>query len=300
VSADFIPYYEGFKGRVEKLADQKYLVRGVYSKTSATTVCISELPVGTWTKPYEKVLEKLMDSGDIKDFTSLSTESTVNITVQFSSAVALDKMEMQSYPAIAGNKAVVINGIEKALELTTTVSATNIHMFNYEGKLHKYANAGEIVEEFSRIRLSTYEKRRLAQIDTLRAELVRLTNHALYIMKVLDGSIDLRRKTAAQVDEMLSSHSLMKLDGNYNYLTKLPMDSVSQENVDLILKKKANKERELEVMMGLTAHLMWQMELDELEREYIKYRVRRETVQDKKAEVQQVKKPVIRKKTSTA
>ena len=300
VSADFIPYYEGFKGRVEKLAEQKYLVRGVYTKTSATTICISELPVGTWTKPYEKVLEKLMESGDIKDFTSLSTEATVNITVQFSSAAALDAMEAQTYPAIATNKAVVINGIEKALELTTTVSATNIHMFNYEGKLHKYANAGEIVEEFSRIRLATYEKRRLAQIDTLRAELVRLTNHALYIMKVLEGSIDLRRKTAAQVEEMLSAHSLIKLDGNYNYLTKLPMDSVSQENVDLILKKKGNKERELEVMLGLTAHKMWQMELDELEQEYTKYRVRRMNVADKKADAPQVKKPVIRKKTGTA
>jgi hypothetical protein len=119
-------------------------------------------------------------------------------------------------------------------------------------------------------------------------------------MKVLDGSIDLRRKTAAQVEEMLSTQNLMKLDGNYNYLTKLPMDSVSQENVDLILKKKGNKERELEVMMGLTAHKMWQMELDELEQEYTKYRVRRQSTPDKKADTPQVKKPVIRKKTGTA
>jgi hypothetical protein len=158
-----------------------------------------------------------------------------------------------------------VNGIEKMLELTTMVSSTNIHMFNYEGKLHKYENAGEIVEEFSRIRLDTYEKRRLAQIETLREELIRLSNHALYIMKVLDGSIDLRRKSTAQVDELLGSYGLVKIDGNYHYLTKLPMDSVTSENVELILNKKRNKEQELEIMMGLTSRKMWGLELDELE-----------------------------------
>ena len=99
------------------------------------------------------------------------------------------------------------------------------------------------------------------------------------------------------MDELLSSHNLMKLDGNYNYLTKLPMDSVSQENVDLIMKKKGNKERELEIMMGMTPHRMWQMELDEFEQEYTKYRVRRATVPDKKADTP-ARKPIIRKKTT--
>ena len=299
VNPDFVPYYEGFKGRVEKIADQKYLVRGCYTKTSPTSVTITELPVGTWTKPYEKVLEKLLDNGEIRDFTTLSTESTVNIHVQFSSADVLDKLEAHTYPVVNRDSTIQINGVEKALELTTTVSATNIHMFNSEGKLHKYTDAAEIVEEFSRVRIATYEKRRLAQIDTLRAELLRLTNHAAYITKVLEGTIDLRRKTAAQVDELLVSQGLVQIDGNYNYLTKLPMDSVSAENVETLLKKKASKEQELERMMRLTPREMWSEELGELEREYAKFRARR-SVSSADTKQAQTKKPVvIRKKIAT-
>jgi DNA topoisomerase-2 len=252
---------------------------------SPTSICITELPVGTWTKPYEKVLEKLIESSVIKDFTSMSTEVTVNIQVQFSNADALTSLETQMYP----NQ---VNGIEKMLELTTTESSTNIHMFNSVGKLHKYINAGEIIDEFSNVRISTYEKRRLAQIDRLRAELIRLSNHALYIIKVLDGSIDLRRKNATQVDELLTGHGLVRLEGNYTYLTKLPMDSVTSENVESILQKKANKEHELEIMMGLTPRKMWLSELDELEKEYMKYKLRRENLQQKEP----VKKPVVVRK----
>lgn len=289
---EFVPYYEGFKGRVEKIAEQKYLVRGCYTRASPTSVVVNELPVGTWTKPYEKVLEKLLDAGEIRDFTSMSTESTVCITVQFPSADVLDKLESQH---TANN----VNGIEKMLELTTTVSATNIHMFNSEGKLHKYVDAAEIVEEFKNIRIATYEKRRLAVIETLRAELHRLSNHAAYIIKVLDGTIDLRRKTAAQVDELLASQGLDKIDGQYNYLIKLPMDSVSAENVDAILKKKGVKEQELERMQRITPREMWNTELDELEREYVKYRARRAAAITAVASSE--KKPtVIRKKIPTA
>ena len=47
----------------------------------------------------------------------------------------------------------------------------------------------------------------------------------------------------------------------------------------------------------MTPNKMWQMEWDELEQEYVKYRVRRDKVADKKADAPQVKKPVIRKKS---
>jgi DNA topoisomerase-2 len=302
VSPDFVPYYEGFKGRVEKIADHKYLVRGCYTRTpNSASITITELPVGTWTKPYEKVLEKLLDAGDIRDFTSLSTESVVNIHVQFSSIAVLDKLESQSHPVNSANREIVVNGLEKSLELTTTVSSTNIHMFNSEGKLHKYTDAAEIVEEFSRVRIATYEKRRLAMIDTLRSELLRLTNHAAYIVKVLEGTIDLRRKTAAQVEELLLSQGLAKIDGQYNYLTKLPMDSVSAENVETLLKKKGDKEQELQRMQRITPREMWRVELDELEREYTKFRARRAAIVAKTSAsaTEGKKKPVVIRKPSS-
>jgi len=49
------------------------------------------------------------------------------------------------------------------------------------------------------------------------------------------------------------------------------MDSVTNENVESILKEKAQTERELEVLMNTTIEQMWLRELDEFETEYGKF-----------------------------
>ena len=46
------------------------------------------MPIGTWTDDYKKFLEDLIDKNKkdtpiIKDFTDLSTDSTINITITF-------------------------------------------------------------------------------------------------------------------------------------------------------------------------------------------------------------------------
>ena len=58
----------------------------------------------------------------LRDFTSLSTEVNVDITVVFPRG-KLDDYENQIDEQ-------GINGVEKMLKLTTTQSSTNMHMFN--------------------------------------------------------------------------------------------------------------------------------------------------------------------------
>jgi DNA topoisomerase-2 len=90
---DFVPYFEGFKGTVRKIADQKFLIKGKYEKIDENTIIITELPIGTWTMNYITFLEELVDGstdkqgkkipGILKDITNMSTEVNVNITVIF-------------------------------------------------------------------------------------------------------------------------------------------------------------------------------------------------------------------------
>ena len=53
---EFIPYYEGFKGSVSKITEQKFLIKGKYNKIADDKIQITELPVGTWTMPYTSFL----------------------------------------------------------------------------------------------------------------------------------------------------------------------------------------------------------------------------------------------------
>jgi DNA topoisomerase-2 len=279
---EFIPYYEGFRGTIRKIAENKYLVKGLYEKIGEDKIRITELPVGTWTMPYITFLEGLLDGGvdkagkkippSIKDFTSLCTEVSIDITVVFPKG-KLAELE-QSVDATTG-----VNDLEKMMKLTTSLSTTNMHMFNHQFKLHKYATVGEIIDDFYGVRLDIYGKRKAALIKDMQKKLMKLSNRARYILETLEGVVDLRRKNAQQVTELMDARKFDKLEGDYKYLIKMPMDSVTQENVQSILKEKEETEKELNILTATTLEKMWLSELDEFEREYGVYKKRREQIQ---------------------
>jgi DNA topoisomerase-2 len=274
---DFVPYYEGFKGVVERIGDStKFAIRGTYERQdSEDKVRITELPIGSWTMPYVTFLEGLVDGGvdktgkkiapTIKDFKSNSTEVTIDITVQFPKGAL----------ATMSNDA-----LEKTLKLATSVSTSNMHMFNAECKLRKYESVSEIIDEFYVVRLETYAKRKANQVQVMEQKLVKLSNRAKYIMGNLNDTIDLRRKTNETVVSLLESKGFDRLDGDYKYLIKMPMDSVTQENVDAIMKEKADTEQDLETLKATSCETMWMRELANFEAEYGKYKSARETIQN--------------------
>ena len=299
-AGEFTPYYEGFKGTVTKMDTNKYLTKGVYEKIDTDKIRITELPVGSWTMPYISFLEGLADgttdkSGkkippSIRDFTSLSTEVSIDITVVFPRGKLAD-IESK-VDSVTG-----INGVEKMLKLTSSVSSTNMHMFNKDCKLRKYATVEEIIDDFYDVRLETYSKRKKHLIKDLENKLVKLSNRARYIQKNLDGTIDLRRKKADEVNALLTGMEFAKIDGDFKYLIKMPMDSVTQENVDKIMKEKSDAETELDVLKNTTLEKMWLSELDTLKKEYEKYKAVRESIQkgEVKTDVKKVKKRVVKK-----
>lgn len=277
---DYVPFYEGFKGTVRKIAEHKYLIKGCYEKIGEDSIRITELPIGTWTMPYITFLEGLMDGATdktgkkipptIRDFTSICTEVAIHIVVTFPRG-KLSELEEGTEE---------INGVEKLLKLTTTVSTTNIHMFNKDFKLHKYTSIEEILGEFYDVRYATYQKRKDYLLGNMQKLLKKLSNRARYILAVLDGSIDLRKKSNEEVTTLLNSQSYDMLEGDYKYLTKMPMDSVTNENVKTILKEKEDTEKEWAILRETSVETIWLRELGMLETEYAKYKTYREKIQN--------------------
>ena len=92
----------------------------------------------------------------------------------------------------------------------------------------------------------------------------------------LDGIIDLRRKTNDQIDDLMEGHAFDEIDDSFDYLVKIPMNSVSVENAEKILKEEIEKRRELEILIGTSVQQMWLNDLTEYEVEYEKYKKMRE------------------------
>ena len=299
------PYYKNFKGTIERIVDAsaststsastpaKYLIKGCYTILDDKKIRITELPVGTWTEDYKKFIEQLIEpvakkSSDaagggsasaaaaaaiqlVKDYNDMSTDAIVDITLTM----------MPNIIATYRNK-VVEHGctmLEKCLGLYTTQSTTNMNMFDANEKLKKYNTPEEIVDDYYPVRIEYYQKRKAYLMDALKKELLVLSNRARYISEILDDTIDLRRKTTAMMVQILKDrkYDVQTTDdgdlgsAGYKYLLKLPMDSVSEENVEKLCMEKEKKEKELAHLESKTTENLWQDDLAELEEEYGKF-----------------------------
>jgi DNA topoisomerase-2 len=296
------PYFKGFKGTIQNIASAsaqqpaqsatgaaaaRYLIKGCYEIVADRKVRITELPVGTWTDDYKQFLEGLMDvppassaSGGgsaanassscpvLKEYVDMSTDAVVDITVTFH----------QSYPHYVKDMSETAtengcNKLEKILGLYTTQSTTNMNLFDAHEKLKKYANIYDIIDDYYSERLSMYSKRKLALLAQLSNELKVLSNRAKYIQEILDDKLDMRRKTKEVVFEILKTRGYDHIEGDeeYRYLLKMPMDSVTEENVTKLLAERDLTRAAHTKLTETSIEELWTKDLDELEQEYKKW-----------------------------
>ena len=285
---DIKPYYEGFKGTIQKITEVKYLIKGVYTQVSQTIIQVTELPVGFWTEDFKEHLETLIENkpsaskkGEkapalVRDYSDMSTDTMVDFRITFATGAIQNLLEISEEHGC--------NGLEKLLKLYTTQSTTNMHLFDGSEHLKKYNKLEEIIQDYYGVRLDFYQKRKNYLIAEYEKDLLLLSNRARFILETLDDKIDMRKKTKAQIQILLSEHKYAKIEGDeeYKYLVKMPMDSVTKENVDKLLKEKGDKELELKTLKKKTIQQMWLGELDMLQEEYLKYRQIRENIQEAK------------------
>jgi DNA topoisomerase-2 len=276
---DFIPYYEGFKGQIQKISDGKFLIKGLYEKVTNDKIRVTELPVGYWTEDFKELLESLIEPGVdkdgkkispvIKDYDDMSKDTNVDFTITFA------KGKLEELESNKGDYG--CNGLEKLLKLYTTNATSNMHLFDSNDTLQKYEKISDIIDAYYEVRLKLYQTRKDYMIDALERELVLLSNKAKYIQENLDGTVDLRKKKKEAVVQMLEEKGYDKIDGDeeYKYLVKMPMDSVTEENIERLLKDKGNKQSELEIIKKTTINKMWLSELNNLKDNYLEYKEER-------------------------
>jgi len=287
------PYFKGFKGIVKNISSEaqqpKYLIKGAYEIVADRKVRITELPIGTWTDDYKEFLEKLMevpaassasssaDKGDkgggvpvLKEYTDMSTDTVVDITVTFHPSYPHTPKDLQ---AVVVDAEAGTNKLEKLLGLFTTQSTTNMNLFDAHEKLRKYANIYDIIEDYYTERLALYAKRKAAMLAQLGNELRVLTNRARYIQEVLDDKLELRRQTKDAIFAKMVAHGYEHIEGDteFKYLLKMPMDSVTDENVKHLLSERDAKRAQHQRLTDTTIQALWTNDLDELETEYRKW-----------------------------
>ena len=254
---NMVPYYRGFKGTITKIEDHKYATTGCYHLQGKSTLVITELPIGTWNENYVNFLEKCLDDKkwNMKDYRDLSTDKEIVMEIQFVSSVNLCDPK-------------TLEKVVKQLKLTTTLSTSNMYLFNKNETLTKYENANSILNDFIETRMEYYETRKQSQLKHLEGLLMLYSNKYRFITELLENVLDLRKKKATVIETMLIERKYDHLEdkGGYNYLIKMPMDMVNEENVEKLKQDFDQTKEALEALKQKNIVDMYYEELCELEK----------------------------------
>lgn len=243
---DFIPFYRGFTGTIEKENERRFITKGKYT-IEKNTILITELPIGLWNEDYILHLEKCISDAKLKDYKDQSTDTKVYFKLTLKEPMDEDE-------------------IIKTFKLTTTLSINNMNLFDNHDKLKHYNEVYEICDDFIKNRLDYYEKRRLHLIHILSEEMDILTNKCNYIHELLNDTLDLRKKTNSQICELLEDKKYSKINDSYHYLIKMSMDSVCKENIDSLNHQYQEKKKQYDTMLNSNNKEIWKQELEELKK----------------------------------
>ncbi|KAK8484332.1 hypothetical protein V6N11_047370 [Hibiscus sabdariffa] len=282
------PWYRGFRGTIEQTASNEsgitYTITGAIEEVNESTLKIKELPIRRWTQDYKELLESIITSKDsfIKEFKQFSDDKTVDFEI----IMTKDNMMLAKQ-----------EGLLKKFKLTTTVSTSNMHVFDSKGVIRKYDTPEEILEEFFHLRLDFYVKRRKHVLETLELELVKIDNQVRFILDVIKGNIivnnrkradlflELKKKgfipfpkkkavgiaMAADIDreepEGNSEASPAAIESDYDYLLSMAIGTLTLEKVGELISDKDKLKHDVEFWRKSTPNSLWLKDLDELEKQ---------------------------------
>ena len=259
------PWYRGYKGTIEKIGERKYQTTGVIERKLSgkkPAVVVKELPVGMWTNRFKEICEDLLEAKQIHSFKNYSTPSEVNF-------------EIVETP----------DGIEcniKTLKLSGSLSTSNVVVFDEHEQLRRYPSIMHGLNEFCKVRITNYEKRKEFQISNLRNEIRRLSNKERFIRECIavkpskkinesDVPLDIFNEPEEHTCQELDKRQYDREDGNYGYLLRLEIRSFSAEKVAALQKDIEGKQKELAVLGKFSPADLWRKDIKAFQKEYPKF-----------------------------
>ena len=245
---EMLPFYKNFKGKIQKIDNTQYKITGVYEILDNDTIKITEIPVvGAHSKidRYEGYLRTLDKIFDVQSNCGINS---IDITVIFK------PKEL--------TKLIASGGLEKYLNLSATISAGNMYLYNTHNIITHYETPQQIMEEFYELRLGLYNERKVRHLKMLSDEMAMLQNKIRFLNDII-YTIMTSRLSKQNLEELLEERNYLKINNSYNYLINMPMSSATTANINMLNNKYNSSLSEYEVYNSMPIIDMWKSELNE-------------------------------------
>ena len=242
------PSYSGFKGEIKSTGEEgSWEIIGTFERISKTKIRITEVPVGYSLKSYIKVLDKLEDDNVIVRYNDMSEDDNFLFEISMKREVLdsmtdekiLDKFKL----------------IKRVTENYTTIDENNrVKVFN---------NVIEIFDYYYNVKIKYLQKRIDYLIEKISADIRKHVSTYLFIKAIVDDELIINKRKKSQIEADLDTFDkILKEDGSYDYLLRMPIHSLTKEKMDEMMQKIKNKKEELDYYKNTTPEAEWLRDLE--------------------------------------
>ena len=249
---EIIPWYRDFKGNIYKYSDNKFVTEGIINNIKRNTKEIIELPISMWTNKFKEYCEELVSDKKIKTMKNYSTTNDVKFV-------------------LTENNARFCN--VKNLKLQTYVYTSNMVLFNDKLQLKKYNNTDEIIDNFCKVRMEFYIKRKKYQINSIKNEICFLTNKQRFISEIINKKlIIMNKKESVLIEELISKkYDKHPENKNYNYLLQMQVRVFTKEKIEELNNNIKCLQVKLKNLIQISEKKLWLKDLNDFEIQYNKW-----------------------------
>lgn len=243
-SVKLVPWFRGFKGKVERLDTKQVVITGVLEKENTTTLVVTELPIGVYQDDYKEHILKLIELGYIKDYENLSDEKNFKfvLTVPRTTGYA-------EAPELYAKLKLVSRDTE------------NLTVWLTDGRVKCFSSPEDLCDYFVEERLKHYERRRLAMLKHLAADLDLLNEKVRFIEYYLKNAEAVSKLTKAQLEESLEKQGYKCIDK----LLEIRIYNLTQDQIAKLLAEVKEHLELLKYYQTTTASALYIKDLEELD-----------------------------------
>ena len=210
---------------------------------------ITDLPYDMGFDDFEKLLNKHIESGFIKDWFNYSEGSSLKYEVIFEKGKL--KKETGKTDVHIPNK----------FKLIKRVPENQLYVLDENNKVRYFETPSELIKYFADFRLSVYDSRKTRLLKVLSERLTSNSDMCKFIDLIIRGVLKINNRPKADIKVDMKSHKLPES------LISTPISKLTKEEYEALLKENEEIKREIEYIKNTTIEQMYLKTLKELRKE---------------------------------
>ncbi|EAJ2432554.1 hypothetical protein CJY16_05370 [Campylobacter coli] len=247
---DLKPYIAGFKGTVELVEDTssnntQWNFIGVV-EVNKNKAIITEIPPFIEYTKYLEILDNLVETKKIKNYKDLSDQRNQEF-----------KFEVLFFDNISKEKAIdVLKLSKRETEIYNALDENN--------QVKTFKNIESIIDYYIDVRKRFLVKQKDFDLKVLENDLNINVQKLRFVKLIIDSELQIMKRSKKDIELDLESKGFIKLDGNYDYLLKLPIHSFTNETFEKLVQNAKEIKTKFETLKNLDTFKNYVESLDSI------------------------------------